>query len=156
VWDKPPHPPFGTRASWGGLPRPPQGDEQTREAALVSGRRALIAGLWAIFFTLFFPPVGFVLGVVAVGQGVRALQTAKRAAQPAGQAAGPVPGAVSGIVAGTLSVVLCLAVLAFGIVNREPLERYSECMRGANTLAAEEECRSQLPDSIKPWADFIG
>jgi hypothetical protein len=81
-------------------------------------------------------------GMLAIWLGV----TASRRARRGGMA--PPGGAVGGTVFGVLGFVLSTACLAMFAVFWSQLQAYSSCMAGANTIAAQQACKSQFSNSI--------
>jgi hypothetical protein len=129
--DKPPdraqyptgHPPMG---------RPPVGGPVER-----TGWRALWLGVGALVVTMFFFPVGLVLGVAAIVVGIRARRSAR-------QQHGIAPGAVPGIGLGLSTFSLALAVVLWPELNG-----YRQCLGSANTTTDERACRDQYFPKIE-------
>jgi hypothetical protein len=88
--------------------------------------------------------VGFslVVGAVSLWLGVTALTGSRRAATARPR------GAASAIVLGGIGVVFSVLLLAlFGLLSKE-FSAYSRCMKGANTLTAQQECHDELTRAL--------
>lgn len=81
-------------------------------------------------------------GVIAIWLGVLTMRQARRGAM-----ARP-PGARSGVVFGTLGSALSAVLLIFLLVLGQQLRTYSSCMAGANTVAAQQTCKTQFTNSV--------
>lgn len=58
------------------------------------------------------------------------------------------PEAVASIVWSSISALIALSVVAFSVVCYPQLKQYSDCMRAANSIAAQQACQTQLDDSL--------
>ncbi len=81
-------------------------------------------------------------GVIAIWLGVLTARLARR-----GGMARP-RGARSGVVFGALGCFLSAVLLVFLAVLGQQLRTYSACMSGANTVAAQQACKTQFSDSV--------
>jgi hypothetical protein len=131
--------------------RPPGGGP----AVDAGGRRGFLLAAGGLFLTvLSFPaayaaPLGLVLAVVGAVVGLRA----RRRAATAGTTA---PGATAAVVLGLLTAALA-AILALGLLFFfDEVTRYRECMLGANTQVAQNNCEQQLRDSVEERTGFSG
>ncbi len=103
------------------------------------GLRALTLALVGVVLALLLPPwsfAGVVVGVAAVVLGVRSRRVVQAPARAPVATAAVVTGLVASLLAGSLSI--------FGLVYREQLDAYRECVRGANTEAARAQCQQLL------------
>ena len=82
-------------------------------------------------------PVGLVLVVAGLIQGIRALRAA-------GREAGTAPGAIAAVVIGTLGSAFGLGLLAGALFLLPELRDYRECTSGANTEIARAQCWTQF------------
>jgi len=89
--------------------------------------------------TIVLFPVGLVLDATAVVLGLRARKRAREAGIRA-------PGALAAVVLGVSSTVLLIGVLA---VLGPQLSSYSQCLSGANTEIAKENCRRSLIQELE-------
>jgi hypothetical protein len=99
----------------------------------------LLSALGALLATFLLPLSvgGFVCCVGGVVLGLRTRRAAR--AQH-----GIAPGALGAVVTGVLGALLAGSISVFGIVFHQELSTYQECMRGANTVAAQESCQQPL------------
>jgi hypothetical protein len=58
-------------------------------------------------------------------------------------------GAVSGIILGGFGLALSVIMLAGATLLSSQLSAYSNCMRGANTLTAQQSCQQQFTQSVR-------
>lgn len=136
----------GSRASTGAYgPADPQhggpvGPEE-RHRIRTRGRVALVFGIGSIVFSILFFPLGLVLGIVAI---VLAL-LARRAG---GRVALHVPGTSLSLVLGILAAVFSSVVLIIAGIFWNEIERYQECVSGANTNAAQTRCLNDFQDTV--------
>jgi hypothetical protein len=127
------------------LPPPDPALRQQALAAFALGVLSLVGlalGLGNLRRGVFVAVLALLFGVTAIWLGVRANRRARR-----GGTARP-RGAISGIVLGGSGLafsVLWLLVLA---VFWPQLSTYYNCMSGANTIATQQACRTQLTNSI--------
>jgi ABC-type amino acid transport system permease subunit len=104
-------------------------------AGLALGLGNLRRGVFVVVLTLLF-------GVTAIWLGVRAGRRARRSgtARPRG--------ATTGIVLGGFGLGLSMLWLLVLAVFWPQLSTYYNCMSGANTVAVQQACRTQLTNSI--------
>ena len=127
------------------LPPPDPASRQQALAASALGLLSLVGlalGLGNLRRGVFVAVLALLFGVTAIWLGVRANRRARRSgtARPRG--------ATGGIVLGGFGLgfsVLWLLVLA---VFWSQLSTYYNCMSGANTVTAQQACRTQLTNSI--------
>lgn len=112
-------------------PRSPGGDPLAAESRL-----AWYTGLGALLLTVPSAPAGAALGVAAAVLGVRARRRARRDGRTA-------PGALAGLLAGLLAASLAAGQLA-AYRFLPPVRQYVECLAGANTELAKQDCQRQL------------
>jgi len=86
-------------------------------------------------------PVGFVLDVVGIVQGIRA----RRAAVRTGHSEGP---GVLAVVMGSVGLSLALVLGALTAFFWAEISDYRECSSGANTHAASADCQDELRDGL--------
>jgi hypothetical protein len=114
---------------------PPDDAPPTPEVRATALRLALVsvAGMAAAFFA---PPVGAVLGVVAVVLAVRARHSVPRRTR------------VLAIGAGSVAVVVGLTITGVGLLFRDEITQYSRCLQAANTVQARQNCQDTLNESL--------
>lgn len=114
---------------------PPDPAEQTPQARALALRLAIIS-VAAVAAAFFAWPVGAALGVVTV---VLALRSK-----------GSVPPRVRTIalVAGSIAIVVGVAITVVAWVFRTELIDYNQCVQGANTRQAEQNCQDALTDAL--------
>jgi hypothetical protein len=130
-----------------GRPWPPA-DPPLRQrglAALVLGLLSLVGlalGLGNLRRGILVAVLALVFAVTAIWLGAGASRRARRAgtARPRG--------AVSGIVLGGFGVAFSAAWLVVLAVFWPQLSTYYSCMSGANTVAAQQDCHTQLTNSV--------
>lgn len=118
-------------------PRP--GDTATQRKVLPAGRPILLLGLGGLLLSFPMPPVGIALDLAAILLGIRVLRFARRNDAVA-------PGAVGGILLASIGLGTLLLILA--LMGTE-LRTWADCMSGANTKIARDNCQQQLSDSLE-------
>ena len=127
------------------LPPPDPASRQQALAAFALGVLSLVGlalGLGNLRRGVFVAVVTLVFGVTAIWLGVRANRRARR-----GGTARP-RGAISGIVLGGFGLTFSMLWLLVLAVFWPQLSTYYNCMSGANTVTAQQTCRTQLTNSI--------
>jgi ABC-type amino acid transport system permease subunit len=114
-------------------------------AALFLGVLSLIGlmlGLGNLRRGIFVAVLTLVFAAVAIWLGVTASRKARRSgtARPRG--------AVSGVVLGAFGLAISALWLMVLAVFWPQLSAYSNCMGGANTVAAQQACHDQFTDSV--------
>lgn len=133
---------------------PPSGERATLseadEAKLRSRSRvALILGVGAVIFCVPLPPLGIVMGVVAIVFGA----LARRIARPARvRAPGAVPGIVLGIVGTVIASLVAMVLLTFW----DEWTQAQDCLEGANTRSAQQKCQDTLIKQVNERAGTAG
>ena len=127
------------------LPPPDPSLRQEALAAFVLGVLSLVGlalGLGNLRRGVFVAVLALLFGVTAIWLGVRANRRARRSgtARPRG--------AVSGIVLGGFGLAFSMLWLLVLAVFWPQLSTYYNCMSGANTVAAQQACHTQLTNSI--------
>jgi len=127
------------------LPPPEPAVRQRAQAAVVLGALSLIGlmlglgnlhrGIYVVVLTLLFAAAAIWLGV-----------TASRKARRSGTARPR--WAVSGVVLGGIGLAVSVLWLLVLAVFWPQLNAYYTCMSGANTVAAQQACRSQFTNSV--------
>ncbi|MQA83301.1 MAG: hypothetical protein GEV03_01390 [Streptosporangiales bacterium] len=106
---------------------------------------ALSLGLAGLPLTFLFWPIGLVLGVAfdaaAILVGIRALRRAR------GQR-GTAPGARGGLVLGSVGLALGVVLGSFTAVFWSEFSTYQQCLQGAITIEARDQCDTQLRESV--------
>jgi hypothetical protein len=132
-----------------GLPaRQPPPDPALRQravAALVLGMLSLVGlalGLGNLRRGILVAAVALAFAVTAIWLGAGARRRARRSgtARPRG--------AISGVVLGGFGLAFSAAWLLILAVLWPQLSTYSNCMGGANTVAAQQICHTQLTNSV--------
>lgn len=120
--------------------RGPEGEEKKPGDA--GGRRALFWAIGGVAISFLAPPVGLVAILVALVLGIKAQRRASAAGEPA-------PGAVPAIIIGAVGAVVALVLTVVVLVFLPELLAYQDCMSGANTTIARNECRATLDDALR-------
>ncbi|GAA4065103.1 hypothetical protein [Nonomuraea soli] len=104
-----------------------------RASAEAAGRRAIWLSIAALAMVFMLPLAGLVLALFALVAGIRALPLLRQENKPRGTAVGSI--VVS-------SVVLLFSLMATGmqLYLMDEYSAYTECMKGAGTVAAQGEC----------------
>ncbi|MGV9316623.1 hypothetical protein ACWDR0_31225 [Streptomyces sp. NPDC003691] len=119
-------------------------------------RYAMIAGLWALFFTLFLeiPEVGLLLGAPALYWAISALRTAPKPPDASSQAGGLSPqvarrtqktSAIAGLVMSVITLLVVGSMYTAQLVYRD----FFVCERDALTKTAQSACNSKLPEPLR-------
>ncbi|MBP2704777.1 hypothetical protein JOL79_13235 [Microbispora sp. RL4-1S] len=116
------------------------------QAPPTGGRRSLTLAVAAVVFTLLLPVAGLALSVFAILIAIRDLRALQRARQGVGMAVGAV--ALSSI-----AFLLGAAMTAFQLYFSAELSAYTECRKGADTVAARQDCSEQL---VRAFEDKLG
>lgn len=116
---------FG-QAGYGGA-----SDQRTSAPRNGLGVAALIMGILAVLFGVFFFPLGFVLGLVGVGLGIAGRRRAKRGEATNGGAA------LTGVV---LSVIGLVIAIAFGFLFGYILSEAADCTDPELSQAEQQQC----------------
>ena len=127
------------------LPPPDPSLRQEALAAFVLGVLSLVGlalGLGNLRRGVFVAVLTLLFGLTAIWLGVRANRRARR-----GGTARP-RGAISGIVLGGFGLAFSVLWLLVLVVFWPQLNTYYNCMNGANTIATQQACRTQLTNSI--------
>jgi hypothetical protein len=127
------------------LPPPDQASRQQALAAFALGGLSLLGlalGLGNVRRGVFVAVLTLVFAVVAIWLGIMVNRRARR-----GGTARP-RGATSGIVFGWFGLTLSALWLLVLAVFWPQLNAYYNCMSSANTVAAQQVCRTQLSNSI--------
>jgi len=127
------------------LPPPDPASRQQALAASALGLLSLVGlalGLGNLRRGVFVAVLTLLFGLTAIWLGVRANRRARRSgtARPRG--------AVSGIVLGGFGLAFSMLWLLVLAVFWPQLSTYYNCMSGANTVAAQQACHTQLTNSI--------
>ena len=127
------------------LPPPDPALRQQALAAFALGALSLVGlalGLGNLRRGVFVAVVTLLFGVTAIWLGVRANRRARRSgtARPRGT--------ISGIVLGGFGLAFSMLWLLVLAVFWPQLSTYYNCMSGANTVAAQQACHTQLTNSI--------
>ena len=127
------------------LPPPDPALRQQALAAFALGVLSLVGlalGLGNLRRGVFVAVVTLLFGATAIWLGVRANRRARR-----GGTARP-RGTISGIVLGGFGLAFSMLWLLVLAVFWPQLSTYYNCMSGANTVAAQQACHTQLNNSI--------
>jgi hypothetical protein len=127
------------------LPPPDPALRQQALAAFALGVLSLLGlalGLGDLRRGVFVAVLTLLFAVTAIWLGVAASRRARR-----GGTARP-RGAVSGIVLGGFGLAISLLWLLVLAVFWPQLSAYSNCMAGANTVAAQQACHTQFTNSV--------
>ncbi|MER6093041.1 hypothetical protein [Streptomyces bluensis] len=115
-------------------------------------RYALLAGMWAFFFSLFsWPYMALLLGALSLYWGVSALRAKPRRPDPGAPASDPAPArpqttaAISGLVTATLALIMVAATFSAQLVYRD----YYTCTNDALTTVSKKSCEKLLPEELR-------
>ncbi|KAB2379416.1 DUF4190 domain-containing protein [Actinomadura montaniterrae] len=125
-----------------GPPPGPSGRPPGRQSAEQAGRRAMWLGVAALVTSLFFYPLGLVVGVAALVIGIRARRQARAARVIA-------PGAVPGIVLGSVGLGLAVLAVASTAYLWPELSGYQDCLGAANTGIDKTACKHEYYPKIE-------
>ncbi len=117
-------------------PEPPPGSVEPTPQSRALALRLAIISVAAVAAAFFAWPIGAVLGVVTVVLAVRSK--------------GSVPPRVRAIAlaAGSIAIVVGVAVSVVAWVFRTELVDYNQCVQGANTRQAQQNCQDALTDAL--------
>lgn len=127
----PPRPEGPPRSPGGGDDRQPPSPEARRKAI-----RLAVVSIAAVGGAFFAPPLGAVLGVVAIVLAVRATHVV------------PARPRVLAIVSGSIAVVVGVVISAAALIFRAELVEYNRCRQAANTVQAEQNCQDALNEAL--------
>ncbi|MPY63746.1 hypothetical protein [Streptomyces spongiae] len=114
-------------------------------------RYALLAGMWAFFFSLFsWPYVALLLGALALYWGISALRAKPRRPDPSSpapeQSGRPqTTAAISGLVTASLALTMVAATFTAQLVYSD----YYTCTNDALTTASQKSCEKLLPEELR-------
>ena len=128
-------------------PRKPPAKETQQRAwtALALGLLSLL-GLSAVQdlgHALYVLVLTLLIGAAGVWLGASAASRARRGGTYLPR------GAVSGIVLGGAGLALSVIMLAGLALLRNQLSTYADCMKGANTVSAQQSCQNQFTQSVR-------
>ena len=111
------------------------------------GVAALVLGILSLVFMLLFPPVGVVVGILALVFGVIGVRRVRRAeATNRGQA---LAGAITGGIGLLVSILLLAIVGAFIFSHRSEIDTYTRCLHNAHTQHDRDVCQTQFQNSVR-------
>lgn len=113
-----------------------------------AGRRALWLALTAAVMTLLLPLAGIVMAIFALATSIRAIRTLRSIPKPAGIA-------MVGVVLSATALLISIAVTSLQFYFGDELAAYTECGRGAGTVAAQNECVEQLERAMEKKLPFL-
>jgi heme/copper-type cytochrome/quinol oxidase subunit 2 len=103
-------------------------------------------GIISLLFTIFLPPVGVVLGVLALIFGIIGVRRARRGeATNRGQA---LAGAITGGIGLVISIVIVTILGVFVFTHRTQIDQYTRCLQNAHTQHARDVCNQEFRNSI--------
>lgn len=114
-------------------------------------RYALLAGMWAFFFSLFsWPYVALLLGALALYWGISALRAKPRRPDPNTPGSDPnarpqTTAAISGLVTASLALIMVAVTFTAQLVYRD----YYTCTNDALTTASKKSCEKLLPEELR-------
>lgn len=135
------HPAGHPSAEHGSAGAGPSPGEEAQPPGPAASRQARLVGLLAVLAVVTavaLPPVGVVLGAVTLVSAVRQRTGARFLRMPA-RGASMAGGLIALVVGGVLSVV--------SVVFGDELGRHGECLAGANTRVAEQNCHDEFRDA---------
>jgi hypothetical protein len=108
---------------------------------------ALVLGILSLVFMVLFPPVGVIVGILAVVFGIIGVRRVRRGeASNRGQA---LAGGITGGVGLVVSVALLAIVGAFIFSHRTQIDRLTQCLNNAHTQHARDVCQQQFRNSVR-------
>ncbi|MER5650050.1 hypothetical protein [Streptosporangium sp. NPDC002524] len=113
-----------------------------------AGRRALWLAVAAVVMTLVLPLGGIVMAIFALITSIRAIRTLRAIPKPAVTA-------VVGVVLAAGALLVSIAVTALQFYFGDELAAYTECGRGAGTIASQNECVEQLERAMEQKMPFL-
>ncbi|MEU8035221.1 hypothetical protein [Streptosporangium sp. NPDC049078] len=113
-----------------------------------AGRRALWLAVAAAVMTLLLPLAGIVMAIFALATSIRAIGTLRAIPKPAGTA-------VVGVVLSATALLISIAVTSLQFYFGDELAAYTECGRGAGTVAAQNQCVEQLERAMEKKLPFL-
>ncbi|GAA2885006.1 hypothetical protein GCM10010517_48580 [Streptosporangium fragile] len=113
-----------------------------------AGRRALWLAFAAVVMTLMLPVAGLVMSIFALVASIRAIPALRSVPKPIGTA-------VAGIVLSAGALLVSAAVTALQFYFGDELSAYTECNRGAGTVASQNECVEQLERAMEKKMPFV-
>ncbi|MFA1549045.1 DUF4190 domain-containing protein [Actinomadura chokoriensis] len=122
---------------------PPAGPSQARQ----TGLRALWLGGIALLTSLFFYPLGLVLGIAALVVGIKARRQARATRDS-------VPGAVPGMVMGAIGLATSVLMVAMAVFLRTEFSGYWDCVNAANTNTDQQVCRDEYYPQFEDKLDL--
>jgi uncharacterized membrane protein len=103
-------------------------------------------GIISLLFTIFLPPVGVVLGILALIFGIIGVRRARRGeATNRGQA---LAGAITGGIGLVISIVIVTILGVFVFTHRSQIDQYTRCLQNAHTQHARDVCSQEFRNSI--------
>ena len=125
----------------------PAGPPPTRVVRNGLGVAALVLGILSLVFMFVFPPIGVILGILAVVFGILGVRRVRRGeATNRGQA---MAGGITGGIGLVVSVALLAVVGAFIFSHRTQIDQYTQCLRNAHTQHARDVCQQQFQNSVR-------
>ena len=135
----------GAGASWEQYPAGPPAPVSTVRNGL--GVAALVLGILSLVFMILFPPIGVIVGILAVVFGIIGVRRARRGeATNRGQ---DLAGGITGGIGLVISVALLAIVGAFIFSHRSEIDTYTRCLQNAHTQHARDVCQTQFQNSVR-------
>jgi hypothetical protein len=126
-------------------PRPQPATAEQIALARRLTRFALLSAVAAPLVTMLALPLsaipGAAFGIGAIVLGIRERRASSRAGRTEA-------GGIVAIVLGSMGIALVSVIGAFYAVFWDQLSNYQDCLGGANTIAAENDCREQLESEV--------
>lgn len=107
-----------------------------------ASRRAIWLSIAALAMTFMLPLAGLVMALFALMAGVRALPLLKSEGRPTGVAVG-------GITVSSLALALSAGATAMQLYLADEYSAYTECMKGAGTVASQGECFAEFKEAAQ-------
>jgi hypothetical protein len=137
----------GPSGSGRGWDQYPAGAPPARVVRNGLGVAALVLGILSLVFMFLFPPIGVVVGILAVVFGIIGLRRVRRGeATNRGQA---MAGGITGGIGVVVSVALLAVVGAFIFSHRNQIDQYTRCLQNAHTQHARDACQQQFQNSVR-------
>ncbi|GII90882.1 hypothetical protein [Sinosporangium siamense] len=121
----------------------PSGPRPAEETA----RRALLLALAALVLTFTLPLAGVVVGFLALAASGRA----RTALVSAGKSATV---AFAGLGVSAVALLLSFSATVFQLYFGNELLAYTECLKGAGTIASQQDCFSQFERAVQARSPF--
>lgn len=119
-----------------------QGDSPQRAPSNGMGTAALVLGILALLLSVFFFPLGLLLGIAAIVGGFLGRRRVQQGLATNGGVS------IAGLVLGIVAVVIAVLLGIFLIANSEDIENLQDCNRAADNDAELEDCAERFQEDL--------